>query len=313
MKLNNKKHDLRGNKYVGSGEQSGDDCGKHLFTRLCPIHGDIMHIYHNCGSLLCPICGRKTLWVRADRKITKVYGVAAAYANHLEHKQSVLEPISDSERRLLMHFRHGVSHAVVSMPPAVSPVQHDTLLGYVRRWLPSFVGLAVIHDERIDKVAAGARAKSLGHDTSCGIWCTALDHPDEYLDLRSSGQHVHLIGYVPWVDTAKFWWDTGCTFKRITKALKPARMHQIAYYLGTHAPLMGEQRHTVYHEIGMRSVENGIDEELVPAVCPECGKQLIELNVETGEERDALEKVRRYRYRWRDKGAPWVTYPAIAA
>ena len=121
-KVTNTKHDLRGNKYVGSGEQSGDDCGKHLFTRLCPIHGEIMHIYHNCGSLLCPICGRKTLWVRADRKITKVYGVAAAYANHLEHKQRVLEPISDSERRLLMPFRHGVSPAVVSTLPVVSAV-----------------------------------------------------------------------------------------------------------------------------------------------------------------------------------------------
>ena len=310
--LNNIKHDLRGNKYVGSGEQSGEDCQKLMFVRRCHVHGDIAGVYHNCNNIRCPLCGRKTLRRIVSRKNSKLYGQTGAYTAYIDRKQTVLAPLTSDELDLLAHFRRGISHAVFSLPQT-DFINTNTLLAKIRKYIPSFVGYAIIHNERIDKHTVLKRAARNGHDISRGAWSVALEYPDEYLDCRYDGQHVHLIGYLPYVNTQLLHSKTGITFKRIRKGMTEDQTAGVLYYLGTHAPLEPDrQRHTIYHEIGMRMVETAADTTYEDAVCPHCGQQMISHNVETGEDLPATLRVTRYRYRWRDKGAPWVTYPALA-
>ena len=302
--------DIDAVRYIGSGEPSGDDCGKLVFVRVCTEHGEFSSVYHNCKSFRCPICGRKTLWKRSARKSGKVSGYRRSYAMSVEYKQSVMDPVTDEEQRYLQHLRRGVSHAVLSVP-AGRKIRTDTLLANVRRFIPDFAGIAVEHVERINKKGVLRRARKLGHDTSQGAWSVVLDHMEDYADMRIPGQHVHLVGYIPVVNTRALYDTTGYTFKRIRKELDDETVTSTLYYLGTHSPIdLNKERQTIFHEIGLQNVETAEETVWEEDRCPICGKHLIERNVETGEERPAMVKRTAYRYRWREKDAPW-TEPRI--
>lgn len=282
-----------GGAFVGSGEAL-EDCGKVAWVGVCEHEapGDVAsHVrrfgYHNCESLLCPVCFKIAVNRAVGRIMDRLRFLDGVFNEAIGSggvwSDWAVKHGLDKVRRL------SVSHHVFSVPKSMFDKDFGELRSYFcKSILPRFGtavgGVVVVHQFRLSEACKRlfAEKKKRGLvDGGIFDWVRSMGRDFEALHKRYS-PHIHFVGVGRFEASKKIFKKSGWVHKKkgILRSEKDIKAC-LQYILG-HCSVSfreGSQGYgQAYSWVGMwhnrvtKKVEEHIESEIALCVCEKKGR-----------------------------------------
>jgi hypothetical protein len=237
----------------------GTKCGDIRLVVACPELHEKHLIHQVCHRLQCPVCFRDAASRAAHRIEERLEGLHGAYEKNGirlgRPKHIVFSPPQEDWAQERLERDGG---------KALRRRLYQLLVKYAKDGV--YGGATITHGERRKHTDGTECDKKRCRRKHVWVW----------------GPHIHFIGYGFFENSARFYTETGWTYKRIDDGGGERDIFSTAKYLLTHCALfVGEDREqlgTAYHMMGvMANCKGGgrvLEKHEEPVLCETCKKEL---------------------------------------